>query len=155
MSHFREKMARFMYGRYGTDELYFTLCVVALILLFAGAVCSVLGHVAFALTVVGLVLYVCALLLMVFAIYRTFSRNLSARQKENQAYLRLRAKLRRTPHKSARPVPPPDTDTHVFRSCPHCSAVLRLPRQAGKHTVRCPRCQKPFTVRVRQCKAAK
>ena len=152
MSNFRDKLARFMYGRYGNDELYFALFVATLILLFTGAVCSVLGHVAFALTVIGWVLYVCALALMVWTIYRTFSRNLSARQRENQAYLRLREKLRKPFRKAARPVIPPDTDTHVFRACPHCSAVLRLPREAGRHTVRCPRCQKPFTVKVRQAK---
>ena len=38
--------------------------------------------------------------------------------------------------------------THVFKKCPGCKAVLRLPRKKGKHTVNCPHCHKNFTVHV-------
>ena len=41
-----------------------------------------------------------------------------------------------------------DRKTHVFRKCPACKSVLRLPRQKGKHTVRCPRCQHRFDVKI-------
>ena len=41
---------------------------------------------------------------------------------------------------------PMDTEYHIFRQCPYCSATLRLPRQKGKHTVKCPRCSKSFGV---------
>ena len=39
---------------------------------------------------------------------------------------------------------------HVYRKCPNCKAVLRLPNKVGKHTTVCPRCNKEFKVRVRK-----
>ena len=32
--------------------------------------------------------------------------------------------------------------------CEHCRAVLRLPKKPGKHTVRCPQCNKTFSVKI-------
>ena len=43
-------------------------------------------------------------------------------------------------HKAAR--------THIYKKCPNCHAVLRLPRRKGKHTTVCPNCSKEFKVRV-------
>ena len=40
-----------------------------------------------------------------------------------------------------------DRKTHVYRKCPKCKAVLRLPKAKGKHTVVCPRCKNRFEVR--------
>lgn len=35
-----------------------------------------------------------------------------------------------------------------YANCPHCRATLRLPRQRGKHTVRCPRCGERFGINI-------
>ena len=141
----RDKLARFLYGRYGADSLYNALFIAELILLFVGAVFSFLGKVVPVLGIISIVLYILALGLMIFAVYRFFSRNIAKRRKENEAWLRLKGKF--TPKK--RPKLPADTDTHIFRACTKCRSTLRLPRQAGKHRVRCPRCQHTFKINVK------
>lgn len=149
MSDFRYKLARFMYGRYGQDALYNALFIFELVFLFSGAVCSFLGYVKSGFAIAGWVLYVLALGCIVWAVFRMMSRNIAARQRENDAWLRLWGRVTSPFRAASKPTLPPDTDTHVFRACPACGAVLRLPRSAGKHTARCPRCSKAFTVRIK------
>ena len=142
---FREKLARFMYGRYGVDSLYNALFAGELILLFLAAIFSVLGKVEPILTVISVVIYMLSLGLIVFALYRVFSRNIIQRRRENEAWLRCKTQLFR----KRRARMPADTADHIFRACPHCRATLRLPRQHGKHEVKCPRCGHRFGVKVK------
>lgn len=142
---FHEKIARFMYGRYGADSLYNALFVCELILLFIGTLLSILGKIEPILAVISILLYFAALGLMIFATYRFFSRNIAKRRRENQAWLNFKAKFRR----KGKTHLPPDTSDHIFRSCPHCRATLRLPREKGKHEVKCPRCGNKFGVKVK------
>ena len=144
---FREKLARFLYGRYGADSLYNALFVAELILLFLGTILNVLGRVEPALAIVSMILYVAALGLLIYAMFRFFSRNLAKRRRENEAWLRFKAKFRR-PRKPGTTLPA-DTPDHIFRACPRCKATLRLPRVAGKHEVKCPRCGERFGVKVK------
>ena len=143
--NFREKLARFLYGCYGADSLYNALFVMELILLFVGTVLNILGNNAPILSFISIFFYLTALGLLIWAIYRFFSRNISKRRKENEAWLRFTAKFKR----KSKPALPPDTPTHIFRACPKCRSILRLPRQAGKHTAKCPRCGKRFGVKVK------
>ena len=140
-----EKLTRLLSGRYGADNLYNALFAVELILLFLGAVFSLFGKLVPALRIVSIILYALSLILLIIAMYRFFSRDISRRRKENEAWLRFWNKLRR----KNRPSLPADTPTHVFRQCPGCRSVLRLPRQKGKHQVRCPRCGEKFGVKVK------
>ena len=39
---------------------------------------------------------------------------------------------------------------HVYKKCPACGAVLRLPRRIGVHKTVCPKCGKEFTVKVKK-----
>ena len=142
---FQEKLARFMYGRYGMDDLYRAMNICELILLFGSIILNFLGKVEPILGIVADVLFLIALVLMGFGIYRFLSRNFPKRRKENEAWLRFKAKFRRAP----RPSLPADTSDHVFRACPKCRATLRLPRQKGKHEARCPRCGEKFGVKVK------
>lgn len=140
-----EKLARFLSGRYGADSLYNALFAVELLLLFLGAVFSLLGKVSPVLRIISIILYTLSLVLLIFAMYRFFSRNIPRRRKENEAWLRFKARFKR----KKKPTLPPDTPTHVFRVCPQCNATLRLPRQEGTHQVRCPRCGERFGVKVK------
>jgi hypothetical protein len=149
MGKFRDRIARFFYGRYGADQLYNAMFIAELVCLFAGAVLGVLGKVSQACTVISVILYALAMGLLVLTMLRFFSRNIAKRQKENAAYLRIRYRILH-PVKSRRAGRPADTATHVFRACPKCKSVLRLPRQVGKHTAKCPRCEKRFTVKVKK-----
>ena len=149
MGKFKDKLARFFYGRYGADQLYNALFIAELVCLFGGALLGILGKVSQVFAVISAVLYVLALALLVWTMFRFFSRNIAKRRKENNTYLRLRYRILH-PVKSRRAGRPADTATHVFRACPKCKSVLRLPRQVGKHTARCPRCEKRFTVKVKK-----
>ena len=143
---FREKLARFLYGRYGADSLYNALFIGELILLFLGAVLSVLAKIEPVLAAVAIIMYALALIALFYAMFRFFSRNIPERRKENEAWLRFKAKFK--PKK--KPQLPHDTADHIFRSCPHCQSTLRLPRQKGKHEVKCPRCGGRFGVKVKK-----
>ena len=143
--NFREKLARFLYGRYGADSLYSALFIMELILLFVGTVLNILGNSAPVLSFISIFFYLTALGLLIWAIYRFFSRNIPKRRKENEAWLRFTAKFKR----KSKPALPPDTPTHIFRACPKCRSTLRLPREVGKHQVKCPRCGERFGVKVK------
>ena len=142
---FRQALARFLYGRYGADELYNSLFLMEIILLFIGGILSILGSNLPALSTISAILYISAFGLLIWAMFRFFSRNIEKRRRENAAWLKFKSRFR----KKRKPVLPPDTPTHIFRACPTCRSVLRLPRQAGRHKVKCPRCGASFGVKVK------
>lgn len=143
---FRNKLARLLHGRYGADNLYNALFVVELVFLVAASMLSFLGKVNQILAVISIFCYVIALLLLIWTMFRFFSRNITARRRENDAWLRFKGKFRRKPKMRM----PADTAEHVFRACPKCCATLRLPRISGKHEAKCPRCGEKFTVKVKK-----
>ena len=131
--NFRYRLAQFMSGRYGTDNFFSGLLFIAAILAFLNLF---LRLSAIQILVYGLIIY---------AFFRVLSRNFEARRKENNFYLRKTEKLRQKidiyKQRSA-------DKSHVYKKCPKCKAVLRLPRREGKHKTVCPRCSKEFVVRV-------
>ena len=144
--NFRSRIANFLYGRYGADQLYNFLFILQIILLFSGAVSTVLGMIINVFTYISFALYFIAIGLFIWSLFRCLSKNIAKRQKENMAFLRLTTKLFKRKKASL----PADTAEHIFRSCPKCKSVLRLPRRVGKHTVKCPRCQHRFKVKVKK-----
>ena len=83
------KMQQSMIGRYGIDALYKALLVIYLILVVTG---SALARVS---RPVYTVLWVLSLAVLIYAIFRSFSRNIAARQRENARWLALTAPIRR------------------------------------------------------------
>lgn len=134
------KMQQGMLGRYGIDALYKALLVLYLVLVVVGAAVAKVSRPVY------IIVWLLSLGVLLFAVYRSFSRNIPARQKENARWLSMTAPLRREGRllqdkwKFRK--------THIFKKCPGCKAVLRLPRKKGKHTVNCPHCHKSFTVHV-------
>ncbi len=129
----KQKIARFMYGRYGMDQLsrfltFFTL-VLLIISMFSGR---------------GLkdVLFVLALASVIYSYFRTFSRKLDKRRKENEKYLRIKSSftgwfsLRRDMWRQRK--------EFKFFKCPSCKAVLRVPKGKGKIRVVCKKCGTAF-----------
>ncbi len=144
--NFRSRIARFFYGRYGADELYNFLFLIQIIFLFLGVVFSVLGQISDVFSYLSFFLYVAALFLFIWTVFRCLSRNIVKRRKENMTFLRIRSRLFGRKKKAPRPM---DTAEHIFRACPKCKSVLRLPRKEGKHTVKCPRCTHRFKLKVK------
>ena len=131
---FRNWLARVMTGRYGTDQLNRMLSIATLVLLvlsfFAGG-----G--------LGRLVWILALACLVWSSFRTFSRNIPGRQRENAAYLGLTRNLRGSLH-GARERFAQRKDYRFFR-CPSCRAWLRVPRGKGRLNITCRQCGERFT----------
>ena len=78
MNRFRQSFSRFMYGRYGMDQLsrFLSYVVLALIII------TFFLH--------NRLLYTIALVGIVYIYYRMFSRNISRRSAENEKYMKYR-----------------------------------------------------------------
>lgn len=131
---FKDKCKRFFYGRYGNDTLGRFLLWVYVGMVLLSMILSLFVEAPF--------LYVIYLLastaLVIYMFFRIFSRNIAARRRENEKFCGF-FKLQKNKFR--------DRKTHVYRKCPKCHAVLRLPRAKGKHSVVCPRCRERFSVK--------
>ncbi len=133
MGKFKQSLYRFFYGRYGTDTLNKCLLGVYIALVLVYTVVSLFVTNAL-FTLVYLLLSI-ALVIWIFA--RMLSRKIAARRQENETFCGF-FRLRRNKFR--------DRKTHVYKKCPACRAVLRLPKAKGKHAVVCPRCKHRFFV---------
>ena len=123
-------VARFMYGRNGADHLglamVWTVVAISVINMFLhrGLLSSLL--------------HLVSTVLMFWALFRMFSRNLSKRRAENAKYLQkiwwpLKNRLARG--KQTR-----QDKEHKYFTCPTCGTVCRVPRGKGKIVITCPKC---------------
>ena len=122
MANFRDWLARLMYGRYGVDQLYFALIVAYLVLLVVNSFVRS--------SIINILLWV----LVIWMIYRVLSRDINKRRMENERFLQIWNPVKAKALFSFRRIK--EIKTHRYRKCPHCSVMLRLPRKAGKHTVK-------------------
>lgn len=128
----REKLYRFMAGRYGGDQFNRFLMIVALILV----VLSMFG-VPFT--------YLFGLICMVYAYFRMFSRNIFKRRAENSVYLKYEYKVKQKLAVFKRDMKQRKTH-HIYR-CPSCKQKIRIPRGRGRIEIRCPKCSQTFIKR--------
>ena len=130
----RQRLAQFMAGRNGNDQLNVFLLVIDIILVFAG---TIAGGKA------GAIIYIIVLLLLVCIYFRMFSRNLYRRREENGKFMRVKYRVSawlRVRHE--RWVPRKD---YKFFTCPSCRTTLRVPRGHGKIKIVCRKCGCSFT----------
>lgn len=125
-SQWKYKMAQWMMGRYGIDQLTQALmiagCAVVLVNFFAHS--GVLSSIA--------------LLLMGWGLFRCYSRNIAARAKELAKYQELMVKpkawWRLTNKKWV------NRKTTLYFKCKGCGSILNVPKGKGKLRVTCPKC---------------
>lgn len=130
---------QFMSGRYGVDTTFYVLVISAIVL-------EVINCFIFFMPVRA-VIQIIVYLIMFYALFRVMSRNITARSNENRRVTAVVQKWKsRCDVKRQRRA----DYTHVYRKCPACKAVLRLPRRPGKHTTVCPKCGREFAVKVRK-----
>lgn len=125
----REKLQRFMWGRYGSDRFN-------QFLLFCALVCLVISFVG------GSLFYILGTIVVVYAYFRMFSRNVSRRSMENQRYLKTEMKVRsffvgKKKEWAQR------KEFRIYR-CPKCRQKLRVPRGKGRIAIRCRKCGNEF-----------
>lgn len=130
VEEWRRKLRQFMTGRYGIDQFgrFLNGTVLALLLVY----------VIFRRPM----LYSVALLIMVYYCFRVFSRNISARFKENERFLHVRFRVRERWEKWKAQAEQM-RKFHIYR-CPGCGQKIRIPRGRGKVKVRCPKCHTEF-----------
>lgn len=135
------KFQRFMYGRYGVDQLYRALIWIYFI-------CAILSMIIGRLTntTVYYILFAASTAILIFTFFRVFSKNTQKRRAENYKWLQFIGRIKKqfqllqNRWKFRK--------THIFRKCPNCKAVLRMKRVKGKHRATCPHCSQSFNFRV-------
>ena len=126
----KNSLYRFMAGRYGTDSLNNFL-------LFAAIAVMLINMLTLRSPFVNLL----ADALIFLSLFRTLSRNIWKRQKENIKYMELTRPVRSRfslIKKNA------GDKEHKYFSCPHCHQTVRVPRGHGKIEITCPRCKSTF-----------
>ena len=127
---FRDRLVRFMQGRYGPDQLGRFSLFAALGLY----VLSLFPHCWF-LNYVGLAL-------LIWTMWRMFSRNTTRRYQENARYLAWTGKFRKG-FSQARVRFKNRREYKYFR-CPKCRSWLKPKRGAGEGTMTCGNCNHQF-----------
>lgn len=125
----RNTIQRFMYGRYGNDQLNLFLVGLYLVL-----------YLLYVLTRFQ-VLYLICLVLVFLSLFRLLSRNLTRRREENMKFMKTAGpviqwfRFQRTTRRDKE---------HRYFKCPNCGQQLRVPRGKGKITVTCRSCGANF-----------
>ncbi len=128
-----DKINRFMYGRYGGDELFYALIILYVIFIVLARIFDD-------------ILFIFAYAAFFYAMFRYFSKNIYKRREENRKFFSLWQKIKnyfaylRDRFR--------DRKVCRYRKCKYCKAIVRLPIKKGKHSVKCPRCQKSFDVNI-------
>ena len=129
----KEKFYRFMQGRYGIDQLnsfLMIVCVICFIVnMFIGSI--VLTFIAYGT--------------WLFVIFRMFSKNIYARNRENDKYLNFFSPLSRWLKLKSMSKQDP---SNKYFSCPKCKQMVRVPKGHGTVVVTCPNCQNKFEKRT-------
>ena len=135
---FWNKVRSFFYGRYGIDGLYYALLTLFLVFWIARLFSTNL--------ILSIVLLVLHLASVGYMFFRFFSKNIYARRRENEFFKNIFKKIKNFFVLQKNRIR--DIKGYRYRKCPHCKAMLRLPKRRGRHTVICPRCKKRFEVKI-------
>lgn len=129
----KEKLIRFMQGRYGTDQ-YSKFMI----------------GVGFALVIISLfwrsrILSWLVLAILAYVYFRMFSRNIQKRYAENQKFLQMTSGVRGSLTKQKNRAE--QRKAYRFYKCPACSQEVRVPKGKGKIEIDCPKCHTKFVKR--------
>ena len=121
------KLARFFQGCYGIDEFSQVLmvggCACVIVDMFAGtAVLNLVGVAA-----------------MLYAMFRTYSKNIAQRRKELNWYA-LKSRKPKAWYKLTKKKWTNRKTTKYFK-CEKCGQVMSVPKGVGKIRVTCPKCK--------------
>ena len=123
-------LARFMYGRNGSDQLNMALLAAYLVTWAAQIFLSRIFAARMALEVISVVL-------AVLVLFRCFSKNLEKRRAENARFLKWwhPVKSRISGARWRR-----QDKEHRYFTCKNCKTICRVPAGKGKIEITCPKC---------------
>ena len=129
---FRCAVARFMYGRNGMDQMNQALLRGYLVILVAQLIFSLLR-----LWIPARICESLLWVLMVFILFRMFSKNLTKRRAENQKWVNWWWRVRSS--SSGARARHADKE-HKYFTCKQCKTICRVPVGKGKIIITCPKC---------------
>lgn len=125
----KERLYRFMYGRYGNDSLNRFLLILTVVFF----ILSLFTTQYF---------YLFGIIALIITYFRMLSKNVYKRAAENQIYLKYEYKVKGFFGCFKRDMK--QRKTHHIYKCPSCSQKIRIPRGKGKIEVTCPKCRHTF-----------
>ena len=148
---FRDRFARFMYGRYGSDAFN-------KFLMWAELVCFVLSFILSRFFAWGGIFYYICVALIIYMYFRMFSKNIYKRRKENEWFLQTKYKIQSffkgsrsgrgsAPHRNRNGEINYDDMFKIYR-CPMCGQRIRVPKGKGRIQITCPKCKGRFIKRT-------
>lgn len=126
----RDFLRKILYGRYGVDQLSFALVISSVVL----SILHSITHMR--------ILYFVSSVFIVWAIFRMFSKNFTKRQKENQMWLSISTKGKKSSLKYYHRLK--DLPHYRYYKCINCKQTIRVPRGKGRVEIRCPKCGYSF-----------
>ena len=128
----KEKLIRFMIGRYGMDQFSRFLMWATLVIMVIG----IFTHP---------IVYCVGFAGMIYMYFRIFSKNWTKRSAENQWYLRKSYAVRTWFDKKKKLWKL--KKTHKIFKCPTCKQKIKVPKGKGKIEIRCTKCDTKFIKR--------
>jgi len=133
MNNLRNKFLVFMQGRYGVDDLYrFTTGVVFFLIVVNMFVNS--GT-----------LNILVWALLIWSLYRVFSKNIYKRRLENKKFMEKFGNSAKTKFVLLKKRIK-NRKTHKYIKCKKCGKTLRFPKKNVTMIVRCPKCGSKYKV---------
>ena len=131
----KEKLNKFMYGRYGNDELnqfIFKLVIGSLII-------SLLTK---SISYISDIFYYISICLAIMVYFRIFSKNFNKRYAERQSFLDYSNKVKT--YLNNKNKKKKEKQVYAFFKCPSCKQKVRVPKGRGKISIHCPKCGVDF-----------
>jgi len=131
----KDKFYKFMYARYGVDDLYKFLFKLYIFVFLMN------------IFIKSSILTYLNIMVIIIMLYRTFSKNIYQRSKENKIYLNIKQKLLKPLKNFKRNLKDKE---NIYKKCSKCKTTLKLPRpyEKGIKHAKCPNCGKRLTVFV-------
>ncbi len=138
-----ERLKQFLIGRYGGDGLNTVLSIISFVSFLAGMIIASAAGGSLTGVILGWVFYIVAMGLIALVVFRTFSKNLTARRAEYEWY-RSHIVAPITKKRNERRTRKAQAATHCFFKCPSCRQTVRVPKGKGTIKITCPKCGNTF-----------
>lgn len=132
--NFKNKMAYWMQGRYGSDELNNALYITFIVMWLLSLITR------------KSLFYYLGLIALGFSVYRSLSRDHLKRSNERLWFLKKWEQIKKLPKQWKQRWD--QRKTHKFYRCKQCGVTIRVPKGKGQIEITCPKCGNKFIERT-------